>query len=418
MSVNNVFRLSPLVRENISVAVKSIIHNRLRSVLTIIIIAIGITSLVGILTAIEALKHEVYDTYKQIGTSYFYIRSNYYSMRGGTDRSRMINPREISYYQAKSFKENYKMPAAVTVYSVISDYSTVQYESNSTNPTSYLVAADENYLTCKNLKIVSGRGFSENELNSGISVAILGHDVARTLFRNESPIEKVITISGRRFVVIGVLEKTSIRDPNYSVIIPIPSARASFIGESSSFEVGIAPMVESMDYEKFYTEAEFLFRAIRRLSPSDKNDFMIRKSESQIEELRKIWSSITIVSVTVGLITLIGAAVGLMNIMLVSVKERTREIGTRKALGASSKVIKYQFLVESVIISETGCVAGILAGLSIGNIISAAMGVSSFIPWMWLCFAVILCLAVGISSGYIPAVRAARLDPIEALRYE
>jgi putative ABC transport system permease protein len=137
-----------------------------------------------------------------------------------------------------------------------------------------------------------------------------------------------------------------------------------------------------------------------------------------LSEMKEIMGIITVISAVIGLITLLGAAVGLMNIMLVSVKERTKEIGTRKALGASSKTIKEQFLFESVVISQIGCAAGTVIGVITGNMVAMAMNASFIMPWLWIFSAIAVCLVVGITSGYLPAVRASRLDPIEALRYE
>lgn len=420
MSVNKIFRLSPVLRENWRVAVKSIKSNRLRSSLTIVIIAIGITSLVGVLTAIEALKNQVMDSFEKMGTSSFTICQNYYSRTRSTG-GRIINPRRISYYQAINFKEHFELPATLSVYSNISSNITVKYETVSTNPTMSLTAADNNYVECTNNAIEKGRGFTESEMESGAAVAVIGANVSKILFGKEEPIGKIINVSGVRMVVLGVMKEfgtTFSQGADNEVIIPVSCARGYFLSETSSFNIRVVPEEERFDKDLYYTYSENLFRSIRRLSPADKSDFRVSKSDSLLEDLGSITGTITISAMVIGLITLLGAAVGLMNIMLVSVKERTREIGTRKAIGASSKLIKQQFLMESVIISEIGCVAGIIAGISIGNLISLALQVSPFIPWMWILLAVILCLIVGISSGYLPAVRASKLDPIEALRYE
>ena len=167
-----------------------------------------------------------------------------------------------------------------------------------------------------------------------------------------------------------------------------------------------------------YDKAEQLFRSIRRLSPADESDFRLSKNDALISDFKQITDTVTAIAVVIGLITLLGAAVGLMNIMLISVKERIAEIGTRRAIGASARMIKQQFLLESVIISEVGCVIGVIAGVLIGNAIAMVMGASFVIPYFRIVFAVVLCIAVGVLSGYIPAVRASKLDPIESLRHE
>ena len=201
------------------------------------------------------------------------------------------------------------------------------------------------------------------------------------------------------------------------MVIPISNARSTFISDNSSFVVGITPL-DFNSAEKAYDDAEALMRSVRRLSPIDITDFRLYKSEAMLSQLKSLMGIITLVAAVIGLITLVGAAVGLMNIMLVSVKERTREIGTRKALGASSKTIKMQFLYESIVISQLGCLFGVIFGILIGNVTAVVLKTSFVIPWVWIFAAIAVCFVVGIASGYLPAVKASKLDPIEALRYE
>ena len=409
-----------MLRENVSVALKSIVSNRLRSILTITIIAIGITSLIGILTAIDALTGTIESGFEQMGTKSFEISRNYYSTRSAK-RARVINKPEISYHQAWMFKENFDEPATVAIFSVISEHVTVKYGAESTSPNIALIAGDESYLAYNNLVLEQGRNFTAGDMSGGDFVAIIGANVAKSLFKNDSPIEKVITISGVRFRVIALPQSIGATfggGADNSVVIPVQCARSYFIGDNTSFTIGVKPYESLIAMETIYDKAEQLFRSIRRLSPADETDFRLSKNDALISDFKETINSVTIIAVVIGLITLLGAAVGLMNIMLISVKERIAEIGTRRAIGASARMIKEQFLLESVIISEVGCVAGVVLGVVVGNLIALLMGASFVIPYLRIFYAVLLCIGVGVLSGYLPAVRASRLDPIEALRYE
>ena len=420
MGTDRILRISPLVRENLSVAIKSIRSNGLRSLLTILIIAVGITSLVGILTATDALKREVFTSFEKFGTTSFSIVRKYFSTEGGA-RARIRNNTVITYSQALAFKKNYGEEQLVSIYAGVASNVAVKYEGQSTNPTARVTAADENYLRYSNTSISKGRGISLNDIDLAAQVCVVGSGIVRTLFQGEEDaLGKVISVQGYRYEIVGVTESQGSSfggSADANVIIPVSTARFGLVGENTSFSIGVVPAEFEMEKD-YKAEAEQVMRGVRRLSPIDETDFRISSSESMMQNLTEVMGVITIVSACIGLITLLGAAVGLMNIMLVSVKERTREIGTRKALGASAKTIKEQFLFESVVISQIGCALGVFMGVLAGNLVAMAMKASFIIPWLWILAAIAVCLVVGIASGYIPAVRASKLDPIEALRYE
>ncbi len=412
-------RITPLVRENLNVALRSLKNNRLRSALTIMMIAVGITSLIGILTATESFKNKVTNSFEQVGASSFYITRKYKA--SGTS-GRVRNKRTISYFQAMSFKERFSREATVTIYSEYGPTS-VGRGGKSTSPNIWLSLADENYAGFNNYTIAKGRDLNEKDLRSGSFVCIIGTNIASTLFaRGEDPVGENVTIEGIGYTVIGVLEEIGnaqfSRGAGNTVILPVTNGRARFLSESASFTIGIRPKGNISDIKSFYEEAEQVFRSIRRLSPSDESDFSLDFNESMVSRVNKTMKNLTIAGICIGLVTLLSAAVGLMNIMLVSVKERTSEIGVRKAIGASAGLIRQQFLFESIVIAQIGCLIGIGTGLLIGNAVAALLECDFLIPWGWMVLATLICILVGVASGYIPAKKAAGLDPIEALRYE
>ena len=407
-----------LAAENIDMALRAVRSNRLRSSLTIAIIALGITSLVGILTAVDSMDATLKDAYSRMGAGIINIRS-LYSMPA--DMRRIRNSREISRAQAERFTDYYRAPATVTIFTTVLSGTRAEAGQKRTNPTTDVIATDGNYMKYNMLELSSGRSLSAADVEGGRFYCVIGDNVARTLFEaQDDPVGQTVHISGRSYIIIGVAAPVGNNaggSMDGSILVPYTNALANLATSTPDFTIGILPD-PSVSPETAATEAEMTFRAVRRLAPFDDADFRITRSEAVIEELNSTMRTLTIAAIVIGLVTLTGAAVGLMNIMLVSVRERTREIGTRKALGAASKRIKAQFLMESVIIGQTGGLIGIAAGILIGNIIAAVMQASFVIPWLWMLLAIALCMAVGILSGYIPAKRAAALDPIECLRYE
>lgn len=405
--------------ENLRVAFKSIKSNRVRAVLTMAIIAFGIMALVGILTAIDGLKSTLTEQFTMMGANSFSITSRSMRVSVGDRHYRTKNHSYISYRQAMEFKSRFNEPAWVSISFNASGLAEFRFRNNKTNPNISVIGSDEDYMTIAGQELASGRNFSADDLLASRHVVIIGRDVVRFLFPGVDPLGQEISLPGLKLTVIGVISSkgSSVMGNDQVAIIPISTARQYFSRPNITYNIGVMPQ-KAVSLDMMASEAEGIFRIVRGLNPRDESDFNVQKSDSIIEILMENIKFITLAATIIGLITLFGAAVGLMNIMLVSVTERTREIGVRKALGARKSVIRQQFLYESVIIGQMGGLLGIVAGILIGNLVSLGMGSSFTIPWLWVTGGVLACFIVGIASGYLPAVKASAVDPIEALRYE
>ncbi len=410
-----------LLYENIRIALDSVRSNLLRSILTVLIIAVGITALVGILTAIDSIKNSITNEFAVMGANTFSISSRGMRVQIGSNRYRTKNHSYISFYQAKEFKERFDFPALTAISVMSTGTATLKYGSEKTNPNISVRGIDENYLSTSGYEIGSGRSFSLHDIEGGRSVALLGSELAKRLFKGgENPLEKVISIGGGKYKVIGVLaSKGSGFGMNSDMVcfIPYSNSRSYFSHPNMNFDIQVK-VDEPRLMEAATGQAEATFRNVRNLDPLDETDFNIEKSDNLANILLENIKNITLVATIIGLITLFGAAVGLMNIMLVSVTERTREIGVRKAVGAKSATVKQQFLVEAIVVGQIGGLVGIVCGIAIGNGVSMLIGSSFIIPWTWIILGVVLCFFVGIISGYYPAQKASKLDPIDSLRYE
>ncbi|MDT8402005.1 MAG: ABC transporter permease [Bacteroidales bacterium] len=413
-------RKKGLFSENLRVSLRAIGSNRVRAILTMAIIAFGIMALVGILTAIDAIKGSLTSQFSMMGANTFQITSRGMTIIMGANQARTKNHVYISYREAMEFKERFQEPAHVGISVVASGMATVTYRTEETNPIVQLSGIDEDYLQVGGYEIDRGRSFTSEEVASTRNLAIIGTDVARAIFRSDiDPLGKVINVAGSKLKVIGILKAkgASALSSDNVCFMPITTARHYFSRPDMDFTISVMPYAQT-DLDMMASEAEGIFRLVRNLDARDESDFNITKSDAISALLIENIKFVTIAATIIGLITLAGAAVGLMNIMLVSVTERTREIGTRKAMGAKTSTIKNQFLYESVIIGQMGGIFGIILGIVIGNIISSTLQSSFILPWKWIIGGVVVCFVVGVISGYFPAVKAANVDPIEALRYE
>lgn len=409
---------------NISLAFRAIRTNLLRSVLTILIIGVGIMALVGILTGIEVIKKAVVSNFSDLGANSFQITGDVLKKKkskGGGMNISITEGKDIKWEEAKAFKERYFIPAQVGISVSGTGTATIAWADRKTNPNIETMGVDEAYFTIANTAMSAGRTFSPYELQYGSYVCILGHSVATKLFKGKwaDAVGKTVSAGAAKFRVIGIAAEkggSMMMNADNLFFMPVNTARALY-GGSRNYVLSV--QVTDIHKKPVATdEAEGLFRMIRKQPLGVPNNFSINQNDNLASIVLEDTKKITTTAIIIAIITLLNSAIGLMNIMLVSVSERTREIGVSKALGARPSAIRGQFFTESVVISLLGGILGIVLGLLLGNLVGIIFKTGFIVPWAWVIMGVVLCAAVGIISGIYPALKASKLDPIEALRYE
>lgn len=404
-------------------AFKNIRANMLRSVLTLLIISFGIMALVGILTSIDAIAYSLSDNLSNLGANSFSIERKWNDVKSNRRGKQQKEAEPVTYKQSMEFKERFDFPAKVAVGCYGTGNATVKFGEEKTNPNVTFNGADENFMDVKGVEIALGRNFSKMEVESGAPVAVVGSDIVKILFdgKNEKALDQIITVNAQKYRVVGVMatKGSSMNESSdRKVYAPLVNVKALFgAGDDRDYFLMVA-VKDATQMEAAQSEATGLFRQIRGLRPGEDDDFQLFASDGIVAILKENTVTLRLAAVAIGLMTLLGAAIGLMNIMLVSVTERTREIGISKALGATRRSIMLQFLTEAITICQIGGLVGIFLGIVIGNIMPLFMGGSFLIPWAWMFLGFALCMIVGVVSGFYPAMKAARLDPIESLRYE
>lgn len=395
--------------------------NRLRSNLTVAIIAIGITALIGIATVIEVLKGTISSNFSGMGSNTFTITSESILGKRGRHRGGNAQENRIRLSEAMEFKENFKYPGVVSVSILCHSMAVVRHNKNQTNPNVMVMGCDEWYIRLSETNVLYGRNFSNAEANSNMNTCLLGNKIAKKLFPNLSNApDNTVMINDQRYVVVGVLESkgsSMVNRTDNMVFISLANVRQRYNITEKTAVISVAVNdVKHMGLAM--EEAEGTMRAVKRLAAGDPDNFSLNKNDEIANSLIQNISFVTIAAGLIGFITLIGAAISLMNIMLVAVAERTREIGINKAIGANSKSIKLQFLFEAIYISIKGGIIGITIGILLGNVLAFVFNSGFVLPWFWMGTGIGICFMVGISAGIYPAIRASRLNPINALRYE
>lgn len=419
--------------DTIILAINTVRSHRLRTGITVAIIAFGIMALVGIITAIEAMNASLRESFSTMGANAFSIRFKERRIQFGRGEVKKTDKRVrkekksnegkiITFEQAKMFKQRYNYPASVSIGLNGPRNQTVFYDNIKTNPTVTLNGGDENYLLLNGYEVEYGRALSKMDVESGRNIAVIGSDVAEKLFgkRPDRALEKVIRVGNNKYRVVGVTKEkgsSAFLQLDNVVFTSHNNIRRLFSNPNQSFSIAV--MVDDVrNMDQAIGEAEGTFRPIRGLAITDENNFFTDKSDSIAETFIKLLGTISAAAGAIGFITLLGAAIGLMNIMLVAVSERTREVGLVKALGGTKGNIRRQFLYESIIISLMGAVIGIVLGVAVGNGVGILLKTGFLIPWNVVGAGILICSLVGLFAGLYPAWKASNLDPIVALRYE
>ena len=399
-------------------AIDAIRQNKLRSILTLLGISIGVFSVIGVMTAIRTLESSVESGLNVFAANTFVIQK-YPSIQIGRRDKKIRNRKNIDYDQYKKLKERAKLPVLVSV-SEGSSIRNVKYKDISVKNYVSLLGGDEGSIRMYKTFISDGRNIAPDDVRYARNVCVLGMDVVDRLFPFEDPLSKKIQIEGLNYYVIGITERQGEAfgqsQDNY-IAIPITNYLQKFSNKWTTLSINVEAASEK-DYDKTREEVIGIMRTIRKVKAGDDNDFELETNDEMIETFSGFTSGIKLFALSVSIIALVVAGIGIMNIMLVSVTERIKEIGIRKAIGATKQDILTQFLMEAVFLSEFGGIVGIIMGISAGNLVSFIFKIPAVIPIDWAIIGLAVCSLIGIGFGIYPAWKAAQLDPIESLRFE
>ena len=412
-------QLRSMLRESMRMTIEAIVQNKLRAILTLLGISIGVFSVIGVMTAIRTLETSIESGLNVFGTNTFLINKTPAIQFGPGSRSKYRNRKNIDYRQYELLKERAKLPILVSVVDSEQERS-IRYKDKLVNKTVEISGGDENALRTLNTFVEDGRNLTQDDIQFSRNVCLLGGDVIDKLFPFEDPLGKVIQIKGLNYTVVGTIERKGElfggSQDNF-ILIPITNYLQKFSDNRTSLGITVeAASVE--DYDKTQDEVIGIMRTIRKVPPEKENDFEVTSNTELLETFGAFTGGVKIFAFSVSVIALLVAGIGIMNIMLVSVTERIKEIGIRKAIGATRGHILTQFLTEAVFLSQFGGIVGVILGIAAGNLVAVVLNVSAVIPFDWAFYGLLVCSLIGIGFGSYPAWRAANLDPIESLRFE
>ena len=414
----NVRSIKNVIKESFRMTIDAIRQNKLRSMLTLLGISIGVFSVIGVMTAIRTLESSVESGLNVFGTNTFVIQK-YSAIMTDHGDEKYRNRKNIDYPQYEEFKRRAKLPILVSV-SEGTSARNVKYRDKTVKRSIELIGGDEGTVRTYNTYIADGRNVTTDDVHSARNVCLLGMDVVDRLFPFEDPLSKSLQIRGLDYTVVGVTERKGEafgRSQDNYIVIPITNFLQHFKNRWTTLAISVeAPSAE--EYDRTVDETVGLLRAVRKVPPGDENNFEIVSNAEMIERFSGFTKGIKLFALSISVIALLVAGIGIMNIMLVSVTDRIKEIGVRKAIGATRRDILIQFLTEAIFLSEFGGIIGVILGIAGGNVVSILFNIPAVIPFDWAFYGLVVCSVIGIGFGIYPAWRAANLDPIESLRYE
>lgn len=408
-------------REIISMALQSLGANKLRSGLTMVGITIGVFSVISVMTAIGALQASIEGGISFLGSNIFqFAKYPVSGGQGGRNAEKYANRRNITYAQALRYQQLMQGIARDVCLKCFDFNAQGTYGGLKTPPALTVAGSNKSFLAANSYSLGYGRNITDEDVDLSRNVVMIGKAIEKNLFPHESPIGKIIKINGHPLSVIGVMaEKGSAFGSSQDDICVIPITRFFETFGSAKRTVNIATQSYSQEtYNRTLDKGIGAMRIARGLKPNQPDDFEIYSNDSLKSAFANIAGVVRVGAFVISLIALIAAGIGIMNIMLVSVTERTKEIGIRKSIGAKSRDILRQFLAEAVFISEAGGILGIILGVAGGNVLANWLQADLIFPYGWAIAGLVVCSAIGIGFGFYPAYRAASLDPIEALRFE